>query len=54
VRAGTAPTTGPDAEMQLAQIAQKTAGAAARADFAAYVKELERTAKIKLNEQVFE
>ena len=54
VRAGTAPTTGPDAAMQLAQIAQKTAGVAASADFAAYVKELERTAKIKLNEQVFE
>ncbi len=52
-RAGTAPS-GPDATPQLAQIAQRTAGTAAVAEFRAYVKELERTAKIKLNEQVFE
>jgi peptidyl-prolyl cis-trans isomerase D len=53
VRAGTAPV-GPDAGLQLSQIAQTGARAAARAEFAAYVKELERTAKITLNEKVFE
>jgi len=53
VRAGTAPS-GPDAALQFRQVAQKAAGAAARAEFAAYEQELRRIAKIKLNEQVFE
>jgi peptidyl-prolyl cis-trans isomerase D len=52
VRAGTAPT-GPDAALQLSQVMEKAAGMAARADYTAYVKELDRTAKIKINEQVF-
>ncbi len=52
VRAGTAPA-GPDAAIQLAQVMEKTAGMAARADFTSYVKELDRTAKIKINDQVF-
>ena len=52
VRAGIAPA-GPDAAVQLAQVMEKTAGMAARADFTAYVNELDRTAKIKLNDQVF-
>jgi peptidyl-prolyl cis-trans isomerase D len=53
VRAGVAPT-GPEASLQIAQVAQKTAGAAARAEFSAYVKELERTAKIKVSDKIFE
>jgi peptidyl-prolyl cis-trans isomerase D len=52
VRAGVAPT-GPDAAVRLSQVRDKTAGMAARADYTAYVKELDRTAKIKVNEQVF-
>ncbi len=52
VRAGIAPT-GADAAVQLSQVMDKAAGMAARADFTAYVKELDRTAKIKLNDQVF-
>ena len=52
VRAGTAPA-GPDAAIELAQVMEKTAGMAARADFTSYVKQLDRTAKIKINDQVF-
>jgi peptidyl-prolyl cis-trans isomerase D len=53
VRAGTAPS-GPEAASQLSLIAQKSAGTAAVAEFQAYVKELQRTAKIKMGAQVFE
>jgi peptidyl-prolyl cis-trans isomerase D len=52
VLAGTAPA-GPEAAVQLAQAAQRAAGMAARADYTAYVNELDRTAKIKVNDQVF-
>ena len=52
VRAGTAPT-GADAAVRLSEVMDKAAGMAARADFTAYVKELDRTAKIKVNDQVF-
>jgi peptidyl-prolyl cis-trans isomerase D len=52
VRAGTAPT-GPEAAVQLSQVMERAAGMAARADYTAYVKELDRTAKIKINDQVF-
>ncbi len=51
-RAGMAPT-GPDAAVQLSQVMEKASGMAARADYTAYVKELDRTAKIKVNDQVF-
>jgi peptidyl-prolyl cis-trans isomerase D len=53
VHAGAAPT-GPEAAALLSQSAQQAAGMAARAEFAAYLKELDNTAKIKLNDQVFE
>ncbi|MCJ7453690.1 MAG: SurA N-terminal domain-containing protein [Steroidobacteraceae bacterium] len=52
VRAGTAPM-GSDAAVQLSQVMDKAAGMAARADYTAYVKELDRTAKIKVSDQVF-
>jgi hypothetical protein len=52
VRAGT-PPTGDAAPFELAQVARNASNANALAEFTAYVKELERTAKIKLNDQVF-
>ncbi|MFO1395155.1 MAG: peptidyl-prolyl cis-trans isomerase, partial [Steroidobacteraceae bacterium] len=52
VRAGTAPT-GDAAPFELMQVAQKSAGAAAVAEFGAYVKALEARAKISISPNVF-
>ncbi|HQR49667.1 MAG TPA: SurA N-terminal domain-containing protein [Steroidobacteraceae bacterium] len=52
VHAGVAPT-GDTAAIELSQVARKGQNSAAIAEFRAYVKELERTAKVKLNENVF-
>ena len=40
--------------MQVLESARRAAGQSANAEFSAYVGELERTAKIKRNDQVFE
>jgi peptidyl-prolyl cis-trans isomerase D len=53
VRAGTIPTT-PEAAAQLGQEAQRVARQAAGVEFSAYLAELVRTAKVRLNEKVFE
>jgi peptidyl-prolyl cis-trans isomerase D len=53
VHAGAMPASA-DAAAQLAQQAQRAAGQAAGAEFAAYVEELMRTAKIRRNDKVFE
>jgi peptidyl-prolyl cis-trans isomerase D len=52
VQPGTAPT-GDAAAVELAQTMQRAANAAALAEFTAYRTELERTAKVKLNPNVF-
>jgi peptidyl-prolyl cis-trans isomerase D len=53
VKSGTLPTT-PDAVGLVAQQAQRVASQSAGAEFSAYVAELVRTAKIRLNDKVFE
>ncbi len=53
VKSGTLPAT-PDAVGLVAQQAQRAANQSAGAEFSAYVAELVRTAKIRLNEKVFE
>jgi peptidyl-prolyl cis-trans isomerase D len=53
VKSGTLPTT-PDAVGLVTQQAQRVAGQSAGAEFSAYVAELVRTAKIRLNDKVFE
>lgn len=47
-------TDSPEASMTLALAMQRAQGQAGVAEFAAYVKELERNAKVKRNEKVFE
>jgi peptidyl-prolyl cis-trans isomerase D len=53
VKSGTLPTT-PDAVGLVTQQAQRVASQSAGAEFSAYVAELVRTAKIRLNDKVFE
>jgi peptidyl-prolyl cis-trans isomerase D len=53
VKSGALPTT-PDAGSLVAQLAQQVAGQSAGVEFSAYVAELVRTAKVRLNEKVFE
>jgi peptidyl-prolyl cis-trans isomerase D len=53
VKSGTLPAT-PDAVGLVTQQAQRVANQSAGAEFSAYVAELARTAKIRLNEKVFE
>jgi peptidyl-prolyl cis-trans isomerase D len=53
VTSGTLPMT-PDSAAQMSQIAQRAAGQLAGAEFGAYVDELVRTAKVTVNEKVFE
>jgi hypothetical protein len=53
VRSGTMPTT-PDAAQQLSQQAQRIAGESAGVEFSAYLAELVRTAKVKINDKIFE
>jgi peptidyl-prolyl cis-trans isomerase D len=53
VKSGALPTT-PDAGPIMSQLAQRVAGQNAGVEFSAYVAELVRTAKVKLNEKVFE
>jgi len=53
VKSGALPTT-PDAGSLVSQLAQRVAGQNAGIEFSAYVAELVRTAKVKLNEKVFE
>jgi peptidyl-prolyl cis-trans isomerase D len=52
-KSGALPTT-PDAGSIVTQLAQRIAGQSAGIEFSAYVAELVRTAKVKLNEKVFE
>ena len=47
-------TDSPEAALSMAQTAQRAQGQAGVAEFVAYVKELERNAKIKRNDKVFE
>jgi peptidyl-prolyl cis-trans isomerase D len=53
VKSGALPTT-PEAGSLMAQLAQRVAGQSAGVEFSAYVAELVRTAKVRLNEKVFE
>jgi peptidyl-prolyl cis-trans isomerase D len=53
VTSGTLPMTA-DSSAQMSQIAQRAAGQLAGAEFGAYVDELVRTAKVTVNEKVFE
>ncbi len=53
VTSGTLPMT-PDSAAQMSQIAQRAAGQLAGSEFNAYVDELVRTAKVTVNEKVFE
>ena len=53
VKSGALPAT-PDAASQVSQLAQRVAGQGAGIEFSAYIAELVRTAKVKLNEKVFE
>ena len=53
VKSGTLPAT-PDAAGLVTQQVQRVANQSAGAEFSAYVAELARTAKIRLNEKVFE
>jgi len=53
VKSGALPTA-PDSGPVLAQLAQQVAGQSAGIEFSAYVAELVRNAKVKLNEKVFE
>jgi len=53
VKSGALPTT-PDAASLVSQLAQRVAGQSAGIEFSAYVAELVATAKVKLNEKVFE
>jgi peptidyl-prolyl cis-trans isomerase D len=53
VKSGALPTT-PDAGSLVTQLAQQVAGQTAGIEFSAYVAELVRNAKVRLNEKVFE
>ena len=53
VKSGALPTT-PDAGALVTQLAQQVAGQSAGIEFSAYVAELVRNAKVRLNEKVFE
>jgi peptidyl-prolyl cis-trans isomerase D len=53
VKSGELPTT-PDIESLVSQLAQRFAGQSAGAEFSAYVAELVRNAKVRVNEKVFE
>jgi peptidyl-prolyl cis-trans isomerase D len=53
VKSGALPTA-PDSGPVLAQLAQQIAGQSAGFEFSAYLEELVRNAKVKLNEKVFE